>query len=80
MERDNFVLKFTPVANNDLEDIYRHISGELFAEKAAMNLLKRIENNVMCLKDFPYSCSFQYDERLLSKSIPCIHINQHKCN
>ncbi|WP_459928780.1 hypothetical protein [Desulfosporosinus burensis] len=42
MSENNFSLKFTPKANEDLEQIYSYISGKLFAEIAADNLLERI--------------------------------------
>ena len=58
MEKSNFEIKITPAANNDLEEIYRYISVELFAEDAAVSLLNRIEKNIMRLKHFPYSGSY----------------------
>lgn len=57
MVESNFVVKFTPVANNDVEEIYSYISLELFAEDAAVNLLSRMESNIMRLKYFPFSGS-----------------------
>ncbi len=62
MSENSFSLKFTPKANEDLEQTYSYISGKLFAEIAADNLLERIESSIMRLKDFPYSCSFVLDE------------------
>ncbi len=67
MSGNSFSLKFTPKANEDLEQIYSYISGKLFAEIAADNLLERIESNIMRLKDFPYSCSFVLDEPLKNR-------------
>lgn len=67
MEKSNFDLKITPAANNDLEEIYRYISVELFAEDAVVSLLNRIEQNIMRLKHFPYSGSYLLDEFLRNK-------------
>ena len=67
MSENSYSLKFTPKASEDLEQIYSYISGKLFAEIAADNLLARIENTIMRLKDFPYSCSFVLDELLKNR-------------
>lgn len=64
MSKNNYSLKFTPKASEDLEQIYIYISGKLFAEIAANNLLERIENSIMRLKLFPYSGSLVFDEPL----------------
>lgn len=41
-----------------------YISGKLFAELSADNLLERVESSIMRLKDFPYSGSIVLDEPL----------------
>lgn len=67
MADSNYVIKFTTIANNDLEEIYRYISKELFAENAAVDFLSRIESNIMRLKYFPYSASYLLNEFLRNK-------------
>ncbi len=67
MSGNSYILKFTPKANEDLEQIYAYISGKLFSEIAADNLLERIENSLMRLRNFPYSCSFVLDEPLKNR-------------
>ena len=67
MSQNSYSLKFTPKASEDLEQIYSYISGKLFAEIAADDLLVRIESTVMRLKDFSYSCSFVLDEPLKNR-------------
>ncbi len=67
MPENKYSLKFTPKASDDLEQIYSYISGELFAEDAANNLLERIETSIMRLKDYPFSCNFVADEFLKNK-------------
>jgi toxin ParE1/3/4 len=67
MEENSYSVKFTPKAMNDLDEIYRYISDELFAEDAANNLLERIETSILGLKDFPFSCNFVADEFLKKK-------------
>lgn len=67
MSKKSYSLKFAPKASEDLEQIYSYISGKLFAEVAAHNLLKKIERNIMKLRYFPYSGSFVLDEPLKNK-------------
>jgi addiction module RelE/StbE family toxin len=67
MESRNYRIKFTPIASEDLEEIYRYISKELHAEGAAVNLLEKIEQSVMRLKDYPFSCNYVEDEFLKQK-------------
>ena len=67
MESRNYQIKFTPIAREDLEEIYRYISKELHAEGAAANLMEKIERGVMRLKDYPFSCTYVEDEFLKRK-------------
>lgn len=77
MVKNNFVIKFTPVANKDLTEIYRYISEELFSRNAAIDLLNRIETNIMRLKYFPHSGSYLSDEFLRNKGYRKIIINNY---
>ena len=67
MSKNNYSLKFTPKASEDLDKIYSYISKELYAEKAAKNLLEKIETSIMRLQDFPFSCNYLADEFLRNK-------------
>lgn len=67
MSKNSYSLKFTPKAGEDLEQVYSYISEKLFNSSAANDLLEKIEQNIMRLKNFPYSCSLVSDELLKSK-------------
>lgn len=67
MVKSKYSLKMTPKAAEDLDGIYSYISKELYAERAADNLLDRIETGIMRLKEFPFSCNYVADEFLKSK-------------
>ena len=64
---NNYKLKFTRIANDDLEQIYNYISNNLSAEMAVSNLIEEIECNIMRLADFPLSGSMVLDEVLQAK-------------
>lgn len=55
--QNSYKLKFAPIAEDDLDGIYRYISEHLIAPKAATDLMDDIETSIMQLKDFPYSGS-----------------------
>ena len=64
---NNYTIKMTPKASEDLDNIYRYISEELFAASSAANILKKIEKGIMGLKKFPFSCNYVADEYLRNK-------------
>jgi len=67
MPNSNYTLKFTPKAEEDLDEIYDYIAIKLFAETAAESLMDKIENAFMRLEEYPFSCSFVFDEPLKSR-------------
>ena len=69
MEENNYSVYFTKVAANDLDNIYRYISEELFAESATTELLNRMENSIMQLREFPNLGSRLMDEYLRMKGL-----------
>ncbi len=67
MEDSRYTLKLTPMAENDLERIFEYIAKTLLASQAAFALMDDIEQQIMRLRDFPYSGSPVLDELLSSK-------------
>ena len=52
--QNSYQLRFTPIAEDDLEGIYRYISEHLVAPEAANGLMDDIEASILRLKEFPY--------------------------
>ena len=67
MSSNMFEVMFTPIASEDIEQIFSYISEQLFAEKAATELLDKIEASIMRLTEFPFSGSLAIDEILKRK-------------
>jgi addiction module RelE/StbE family toxin len=67
MEDLSYILKFTPKAEEDLDEIYNYISPNLSAIAAADNLMNNIEYAIMRLKEFPLSCGHVLDESLKNR-------------
>jgi addiction module RelE/StbE family toxin len=65
MAGERYELKFTPKAEEDLDELYGYII--LLAEKAATDLMDKFEASILRLKDYAYSCSFVVDEPLRSR-------------
>ena len=76
MSKNNYSLKLTPKASEDLDKIYSYISKELYAEKAVKNLLEKIETSIMRLKDFPFSCNYVVDKLIIDNYIAFYLVNQ----
>jgi len=62
-----YKLKFTPIAYEDLDQIFDYIASELKADNAAHHLMNDIEEKITRLKTFPYSCELVKDEALKEK-------------
>lgn len=65
--QNSYKLQFTQIAEDDLDGIYRYISEQLVAPKAANDLMDDIETSIMSLRDFPYSGSPATDDILKSR-------------
>ena len=52
-----YELILTDRAKQELEDIYYYISKSLMADKAAENLINKIEKSILRLETMPESCS-----------------------
>ena len=62
-----YKVKFTPLADNDMDEIYQYIFDILSAPMAAENLITEIEERTKQLEDMPYSCPAVDDELLKAK-------------
>ena len=64
---NKYKVKFTPLADNDMDAIYQYIFSTLCAPAAAENLMEEIEQKTKRLKNMPYSCPAVDDEWLKTK-------------
>ena len=62
-----YMLSIMPRAAADLDSIFTYITDELSSPKAAQNLMLKIENSFMRLRDMPESCPLCQDEILFAK-------------
>lgn len=75
--QSSYQLKFAPIAENDLDSIYRYISEHLVAPKAADEVMDDIETSIMRLKEFPYSGSPVKDDILRSRGYRKLIANKY---
>jgi addiction module RelE/StbE family toxin len=64
--KNQYKLKITRAAAEDLDSIYKYISEELASPQSAEALMSEIEASSMQLKDFPDKCEYSRNERLRS--------------
>lgn len=55
MDENKYVIKITPKAYEDLDQIYGYITNDLDNETAADNLMEKMETGILRLSDFPFS-------------------------
>lgn len=67
MENENFQIRFTPLAYEDLDEIDTYISVTLVNPQAAERLLEEMENSINQLIQFPYIGSEVDDPYLARK-------------
>ena len=63
----NYKVKFTLIADKDIDNIFLYIFNELKAPMAAENLLNEIEQKIKKIADMPYSCPLVDDKFLREK-------------
>ena len=68
MLNNEYSVKFTLKAKEDLDEIYSYIATKLLTQTTAESLMDKIENGIMRLKEFPFSGSCVYDG--------CRHLHQ----
>lgn len=62
-----YALRFTRHAAHDLDELFRYISYELDAEKAAKELMREVETSISNLREFPYSAPQSRNDLLARK-------------
>ena len=67
MVSENYRVRYTPLAYEDLDEIDTYISSVLLNPPAALNLLGEIEESVNRLQQFPFIGSAAEDPYLASK-------------
>jgi plasmid stabilization system protein ParE len=72
-----YKLKVTPAAGDDIDDIYSYIAETLSAPMAAQNLINKIENSFLSLRDAPYRCELSRNEILGNKGYHRLVINTY---
>lgn len=77
MEKNDYSLKITKQAYNDLDNIYSYIVSEFDDKLSAQNLLDEIEDKILRLKKFPLSGSSVADQILKSKGYRKLIINKY---
>lgn len=72
-----FEIKITDEARHDLEKIYDYISLELKNDIAANKLMRKIQDSLLRLREFPYMAELLKDEILRKKGYRKILVDNY---
>ncbi len=72
-----YKLAYLPLANRDIANAVNHIADELFAPKAALDLLEALDQSISRLKDFPYSCRVYQPVKLLEQEYRILTVKNY---
>lgn len=67
MSKNNWKVKLTPLAKQDIKDIFSYVALNLSSPKAAKGILDKFEANFKRVSELPQSCPPVTDEILKSK-------------
>lgn len=73
--KDNYDVKITKQAKEQMAQIVDYISNELFAPEAAIQLLDKLENSIMALEEFPERFQLIDEEPWRSEGVRKIVVN-----
>lgn len=76
MER-KFNLNIFPLAQNDMENIFKYIAVDLASPTAANNLIDDFENAFENIRLFPESCPFIQNEYVKDKTLRKLVVNNY---
>ena len=68
---------YLPLALNDLKDIIKYIAHELKAPKAAENLRKKIDKEVLKIAENPFRCHLYFPLEKLKYEYRILNVNNY---
>lgn len=71
-----YAVRFTRHAARDLDDMFRYITYELDAEKAAKELMREVEDSIANLRKFPFSAPQAKDDLLARKGYRALTVRK----
>ena len=71
-----YAVRFTRHAARDLDDMFRYITYELDAEKAARELMWEVETSIANLRELPFSAPQAKDDLLARKGYRALTVRK----
>lgn len=86
MDIKNYKAVFNEIAKEELENIYKYVSQNLVSKISADRLMERIEECLLRLEQFPYSCpevkikpkNLLYRKLIIDNYIAIYSVNERK--
>ncbi|MBS3976842.1 MAG: type II toxin-antitoxin system RelE/ParE family toxin [Syntrophomonadaceae bacterium] len=70
-------ISYLPVASRDIEAAAFYIAETLSAPKAALNLLDALDESIVRLKEFPYSCRAYHPAKPLEREYRILNVKNY---
>lgn len=77
MGKSRYILRLTPIAEQDIQEISDYIAYELKNEMAAIDFLEKLEYQILRLEEFPLSCEIVNDKLLRLKKYRKLLVNNY---
>lgn len=77
MGRNRYIIRLTPIAEQDIQEISDYIAFELKNELAAIDFLEKLEYQILRLEESPLSCELVNDKLLRLKKYRKLLVNNY---
>ncbi|MZQ99361.1 MAG: type II toxin-antitoxin system RelE/ParE family toxin [Acidaminobacter sp.] len=77
MGRNRYIIRLTPIAEQDIQEISDYIAVELKNELPAIDFLEKLEYQILRLEEFPLSCELVNDKLLRLKKYRKLLVNNN---
>ncbi len=70
-------IRYLPIAQKDLQDIIFYFLDNLKSSKAAMDFIETLDNAILRLKQYPYSCKLYQSQKPLEFEYRFLPVNNY---
>jgi toxin ParE1/3/4 len=72
-----YKIRYLPIAQKDLQDIVLYILENLKSPKAAMDFIDTLDESILRLKQYPYSCTLYQPKERLESEYRFLHVKNY---
>jgi toxin ParE1/3/4 len=72
-----YKIRYLPIAQKDLQDILIYILENLKSSKAAMDFINTLDESILRLKQYPYSCKMYQPQEPLEYEYRFLYVKNY---